>query len=223
MIAESRHKIDTACTRCFLALDRCGKYTAAFQNEKRQIEHQPYIQEEKERRVNEAAQRLTGQAEDEYRVIQECLSDVRDAAGSMARILDIGEDFQNTLAVVRTLGKAIPKDQRVALVQPFKGQMHALSLLRAAYTEAGIAPSFYFDGLIFDTDSEVDRLDGLASRITIQAYNNPAAVFEFASALEKFARGLGVELTSSFRDTVGTSADLLNTAVRAAAGLGVAD
>lgn len=222
IVKDSRHKIDTACTRCFLALDRHGKAVDAFNQERRRIEALPYIQEEKERMVSKAEEALSAAAAAEYGVIHESLEAARTAAGEMDRLLDIGEDFQNTLAVVKTLGKGLPAELRGRLAEPFRGQRQALLLLKAAYEAAEIDPELYFKGLIFDSSARVDGLDNLAHRLTIQPQGNLLAAVDFAGELEKFAEGMGVELTRRFRDMVDISGALTDT-IRQAAGLGTAD
>lgn len=155
-------------------------------------------------------------------MIRESLEDMRMAAGDMSQLLDIGEEFQHTLSIVATLKKALPVEQRVTLLEPFRGQMQALSMLRAAYEAADIDPEHYFDGMIFDTAARLDSLDELAHRIAAQPGRNPVTVIEFAADLEEFAASMGVELTSHFHDSVDTS-DALTAAIRSAAGVGTAD
>ena len=222
VIKDSRHKIDTACYRCFLALDRHGDAVASFHQACQRIEQTPYVQSEKERQTAGASEALSKKAAEEYNVIHECLEDMRTAAGEMEQLLDIGEDFQNTLSVVRTLGHYLPAEQRRALAEPFRGQMQALKLLSAAYKAADIDPEHYFDGMIFDTAARLDGLDGIARRIAAQPSGSPVTVIEFASELEKFAAALGVELTHHFRDLADTSG-ALTAAIRSAAGAGTAD
>lgn len=222
IIKDNRHKIDTACQRCFLALDRYNDAVRTFHQERRRIEQSPYIQIEKERQVNKAAEVLAAKSAAEYDVLHENLEDMRTAAGEMSQMLDIGEDFQHTLSIVNTLKKALPVEQRITLVEPFRGQMQALSMLRAAYESADIDPEHYFEGLIFDTAARLDGLDELAHRIVIQPHGNLLAVIEFAAELEKFAASIGVELTKHFHDLVDTS-DALTSAIRSAAGVGTAD
>lgn len=222
IIKDNRHKIDTACKRCFLALDRYNDAVRAFHQERHRINQAPFIQSEKERQVNKAAETLAAKAAAEYDVIHECLEAMRTAAGEMSQLMDIGDDFQHTLSIVTTLKKALPMEQRITLVEPFRGQMQTLSMLRAAYEAADIDPEYYFDGMIFDTAARLDSLDKLAHRIAAQPGKNPVTVIEVGAELEKFAASLGVELTSHFHDSVDTS-DALNSAIRSAMGLGTAD
>lgn len=222
IVKDNRHKIDTACHRCFLSLDRYKDAVSSFHQECQRIGQTPYIQSEKERQTAEASEKLAKKAAAEYDVLHECLEHMRTAAGEMERLLDIGEDFQNTLSTVNTLGKALPVEQRSTLIEPFKGQMQVLSILRAAYKAADIDPEYYFKDLIFNTAARLDGLDELAYRIAIQPGRNPVTVIDFAAELEKFAAALGVELTHRFHDLVDTSA-ALNSAIRSAMGLGAAD
>lgn len=202
IIKDNRHKIDTACQRCFLALDRYNDAVRVFNQERQRIAQTPYIQSEKERQVNKAAETLAAKSASEYDVIHESLEDMRTAAGE--------------------LKKDLPVEQRIMLVEPFRGQMQVLSMLRAAYEAADIDPEYYFDGMIFDTAGRLDSLDELAHRIAAQPGKNPVTVIEVGAELEKFAASLGVELTSHFHDSVDTS-DALNAAIRSAMGLGTAD
>lgn len=222
IIKDNRHKIDTACQRCFLALDRQKEAVKQFQEERRRIDATPYIQEEKERMTSKAAETLASRSTEEYNVLHECLESMRTAAGEMEQLLDVGTELQSTLAVIKALGKLLPVEQRAALIEPFKGQMRALALLQAAFESVGLDPSHSFEGLIFSTAARVDTLDDLARRVMIQPENNALAVIKFAAGLEKFAAALGVTLTNSFRDLVDTSGALTD-AIRVAAGVGTAD
>lgn len=222
IVKENRHRIDTACQLCFLALNRHQRAVDEFHQERLRIEQLPYVQDEKERQTNKAAEVLASKAEKEYSEIHTALETIQDAAGSMAQLLDIGEEFQNTLSTVKALGKALPVEQRGALIEPFRGQMQALSILRAAYESTGIDPEHYFYGMIFDTAARVEELDTLARQATIQPQGNLLAAVNFGSALEKFVEALGVVLSEKFRDIVDTSATLTD-ALRKATGLGVND
>lgn len=222
IVKDNRHKIDTACQRCFLALDRYNDAVSSFHQECQRIAQTPYIESEKERQTAEASEKLAKKATAEYDVLHECLEHMRTAAGEMEHLLDIGEDFQNTISIVKTLGKALPVEQRSTLIEPFKGQMQALQMLSAAYRAVDLDPEYYFKGLIFYTAARLDSLEDLAYRIAAQPGRNLVAVIDFATELEKFAAALGVELTHRFHDLVDTSG-ALTAAIRSAAGVGTAD
>lgn len=222
IVIDSRHKIDTACSLCFFALGKYNDAVQAFHAERRRIDPLPYVQEEKERMVNSAKKTLGQVAAAQYEEIKGALQDIRAAAGEMEKLLDIGADFQNALAVVKSLGKELPVDVRLSLVEPFKGQKQALSMLKAAYEAEGITSEYYFKGLIFDASDQVDKLDEMAYRIAAEAGDNILAAAAFARELEAFAAALGVELSRRFSDVVDTEAAMM-AQLRSAAGLGTAD
>ena len=221
-ITSNRHKIDTACQLCFFALDKYHKAAEAFLEEKRRINASPYIQAEKERMVSRAAESLGGTVRACYEEISRNLADIRGAARAMEDLLDVGADLQNALSVVKTLGSAMPEDTRRRLVEQFRGQYQALTILRAAYEAAGISAEVYFKGVLFSSAGLLDELDGMAYRLVVQPSTDTFVAINFGSKLEKFAVSLGVELTQKYRDIVDASS-AIEGQIRAAAGLGAAD
>lgn len=222
IIIDNRHKIDTACQLCFYALDKYHKACQTFNEEKRRIAATPYIQQEQERMVNKAAETLSNAANGHYTEIKKNLDVIREAANEMEGLLDIGEDLQNALSVVKALGADMPSETRLGLVDQFKGQRQALIVLKAAYASAGIAAEPYFEGLIFRVSGVLDELDDRAHRITGQPGENMLVAVSFGRELEKFAVSMGVELTKRFEDIVDAS-DALNRQMRAVMGLGAVD
>lgn len=222
IIATNRHKIDNACSLCFFALSKYNDAVQAFHAERRRIDPLPYVQEEKERMANSAVETLGQVAAAQYKEIHDNLESIRAAAGEMEKLLDIGGEFQNALAVVKSLGKALPADVRLSLVEPFKGQKQALSMLKAAYEAEGITSEYYFKDLIFDASVQVDKLDEMAYRVAVEAGDNLLVAAAFARELEAFAAALGVELSRRFSDVVDTDAAVM-AQLRTAAGLGAAD
>lgn len=221
IIKDNQHKIDTACHLCFLTLDKCSMAMKEFSAEERRISELPYIQEEKERMVKRATDVLGSALQKHYEEIKGNLESMRKAAAEMDAVLDVGLDFQNALSVVKALGKDMPEKSISVLVAQFKGQNHALTLLKAAMESEGIVSTeHYFKDLIFNAAGTLDQLDDLAYRIAAQP--DQWALVCFGNELEKFAQSLGVELTKKFRDMVDTS-EALNQQILAAAGVGTAD
>lgn len=217
IIKDNQHKIDTACHLCFLTLDKCSRAMKEFSAEERRISELPYIQEEKERMVKRATDVLGSALQKHYEEIKDNLESMRKAVAEMDTVLDVGADFQNTLSVVKTLGKDMPEKSIAALLEQFKGQNQALVLLKAAMESAGIvATEHYFKDMIFNSDSTMDQLDELAYRLAVQP--DQWTLCCFGDELEKFARTLGVELSKSFKDIVDTS-EALNQQIWAAAGV----
>lgn len=219
IIVDNRHKINTACQICFFALDKYHKAVNAFNEEKRRIAATPYIQQEQERMVNQASDALKNSAQGYYEEIKRNLDTIRAAAGEMENMMDIGEDLQNALSVIKALGGSLPGETRIKLVEQFKGQRQALSLLKAAYESAGITSQPYFQDLILNTAKELDALDDKAYRMVVAPGENMMIAVNFGRDLEKFAESLGVDLTKKFGEIVDTS-DALNAQLRAAMGLG---
>lgn len=219
IIVDNRHKINTACQICFFALDKYHKAVNAFNEEKRRIAATPYIQQEQERMVNQASDALKNSAQGYYEEIKRNLDTIRAAAGEMENMMDIGEDLQNALSVIKALGGSLPGETRIKLVEQFKGQRQALSLLKAAYESAGITSQPYFQNLILNTAKELDALDDKAYRMVVAPGENMMIAVNFGRDLEKFAESLGVDLTKKFGEIVDTS-DALNAQLRAAMGLG---
>lgn len=222
IIIDNRHKIDTACQLCFYALDKYHKAVEAFQKEKSRIAALPYVQSEQERLVNQAAESLAKTVQAHYEEIKHNLEDIRTAAGAMENLLDVGQDLQNALSVVKALGSAMPEDTRHELVEQFKGQYKALIILKAAYLAASISAAYYFDGLLFKSADVLDELDDMAYRIAVQPGGNMLAAITFGRKLEKFAVSMGVDLTRKYWDIVDDSS-AIDAQIRAAAGLGAAD
>ena len=222
-INDNQHKIDTACQLCFYTIDKYHQAVNAFNDEKRRIAATPYIQEEKERMVNRAADSLSQTAQSYYDEIKNSLKAIRDAALDMEGTMDVGLDFQNALSVVNALGKNLPVESILNLIEQFKGQRQALVLLKAAMESADVpSAAHYFDNLIFDAASALDNLDDLAYRIMAQPGSDLWAAVRFGSELEKFALNLGVELSKRFRDIVDTR-EASNQQLRAVMGLGASD
>lgn len=222
IVIDNRHKIDTACRMYFLMLDKYHKAVEAFHEEKRRIAASLYIQEEKERMVNRAEDALKNTANNCYEEIKKNLDVIRAAAGEMENLMDIGPDLQNALSVVNSLGKSMPSETRIRLVEEFKGQRQALTILKTAYEAAGITAEPYFEGLISDVSKELDELDDAAYRMVGQPGKNMFVALNFGRDLEKYAESLGVQLTGKYRDTVNT-AGALNRQMRAVMGLGAND
>lgn len=221
-VIDNRQTIGAACRNCFHTLDRYHKAVEAFHEEKRRIAATPYIQQEQERMVNKAAEALSNAAHGFYEEIKHNLDAIRVAAGEMENLMDIGLDLQNALSVVNALGQSMPSETRMKLVEQFKGQRQALTILKTAYETSGIDPEPYFEGLILDTSKVLDELDDKAYRMVMQPGVNMLVAINFGSDLEKFAESLGVRLTEKYRDMVNTS-EALNRLMRAAAGLGTND
>lgn len=221
IIKDNQHEIDTSCQLCFYALDKCSERMKEFSAEERRIAATLYVQEEKERMVKRAADVLRAEVQKDYEEIKGNLEIMRKAAAEMDAVLDVGPYFQNALSVVKALGKDMPEKSITALVAQFKGQNHALVLLKAAMESEGIVSTeHYFKDLIFNADSTMDQLDELAYRLAVQP--DQWTLCCFGNELEKFAQSLGVKLSKRFRDIVDTS-EALNQQIRAAAGLGTAD
>ena len=218
IIIDNRHKIDTACSLCFSELEKYNNDQKAFHDERSRVNALPYIQSEKEKMVNDAATALAEKANRHYNEIHSNLEDIRAAALEMESLMDIGEDLQNALSVVKTLGKDVPFETRSALVEPFKGQRQALVILKAAYEGADLGTEPYFKGLVIDTAKEVDKLDDEAYSLVGQAGKNILPAFTFAKNLEGFADVLGVKLTKRFSDMVDGS-EARNEQMRAVMGL----
>jgi len=223
IIIDNKHKIDTACQLCFYKLSDYNKAVEEFHQKRHEITNAViYSQREQERQVNEAAETLSKAAQVCYDEIKHNLDTMRGAAAEMENLLDIGEDLQNALSVVKKLGQAMPRETRFGLVRQFKGQKQALLILKAAYEDAGLVAELYFEGLVFSADTYLDKLDDMAHRIVAQPGQDSLVVISFGTELEKFADSLGVELTKRFGDIAGTYAGLTDV-LRSAAGLGTAD
>lgn len=218
VVINNREKIGTACHNCFRALDSYHKAVEAFGAEKQRIASTPYIQAEKERQVNQAADKLRNAVQGHCEQIQRELETIRTAAEEMQNLMDIGADLQNALSVVKSLGKALPSESRFKLVEQFKGQYQALAILKAAYEAVEITTEPYFKGLIFDTSRAVKDLEDKAACLADKPGENMMIAFSFGNDLEKFAQTLGVELPARYRDTVDTSA-AMSRQLRAVMGL----
>lgn len=217
-VIENRKKISSACASCFTALEKYAEACNAFKAEKERISTLLYIEEEKERMVNKAAENLRTAAEAQYTEISRNLEDIKAASEEMAGILDIGEEFQNTLSVIKTIGHDLPVEARFSLVSPFKGQKQVLEILQAAYSAAGLDTEPYFKGLIFDPKSRMDGLAESAYRIVLQPSDSLLSAAAFARSLEAFADDTGAELPSRFNDLTDLSSIYMD-AVYAAAGI----
>ena len=221
IITSNRQKISTHINNCFSALGKYLKAVDAFHQERNRITGLPFIQEEKERMVAKAAQSLAENAQTQYTAISGELKGIGAAAAEMEQLLDIGQDLQNALAVVK-YGSAIPVATRLQLVDTFRGQPQALTILKAAFEAAGLDPEHYFKGLIFKADDQVQRLDELAYQIVVQPGENALVAVNFSNELEKFAASIGAELTARFSDMTDAT-EVFNAAYRSAFGLGTAD
>jgi len=222
IIIDNRHKIDTACQLCFYELNKYNRAIEDFLEEQRRIAATPYIQQEQERMVKRAENIMFEKLQAYYGEIKSNLADIRSAASEMDNVLDISEDFQNTLAVVKALGNDMPAEMEKALVEPFKGQLQALKLLKTAYESAGISTENYFDTHLLSSSVALDKLDDMAYRLVVQPDTNLLIFADFGNELEKFALSYGVELTKGFRDIVDISGSM-SRRLAAAAGVGTAD
>lgn len=217
IIKDNQHKIDTACQLCFLTLNKCSQAMKNFSAEEHRISKLLYIEQEKERMVKGAADVMAAEVQRHYEEIKSNLEIMRKAVAEMDAVLDVGPDFQNALSVVKVLGKDMPEKSISALVAQFKGQNHALALLKAAMESEGISTTeYYFKNLIFNAAGALDQLDELAYRMVAQP--DQWALVGFGNELEKFTQNLGVELSRKFRDIFDTS-EALNQQIWAAAGV----
>lgn len=221
-VIDNRHKIDTACQSCFFALDKYHKAVEGFGAEKQRIASMPYIQAEKERLVNQAADTLRNAVQGHCEQIQRELDTIRTAAEEMQNLIDIGEDLQNALSVVKSLGKALPPEVRSKLAEQFRGQYQALTMLKAAYEAVEITAEPYFKGLIFNAPQAVKDLEDKAASLADKPGENMMVAFNFGNDLEKLAQALGVELPTRYRDAVDTSA-AMSRQLRAVMGLSTGD
>ena len=218
-VNENRHKIDTACQLCFYKIDEYYKAVSAFNVDKHRIAALvQYSEQEKERQLKAAMESLHNTVQGYYAEIKKNLDVIRTAATEMENLMDIGEDLQNAISVVKALGKALPAESRLKIVEPFKGQRQALTLLKAAYAAEEITDKPYFEGLIINVADELDALEDKAYRLTVQPGTDTIVAVNFGSALEKFAAAMGCKLTKKFRDIVDTT-EAMNAQIRAAAGL----
>lgn len=222
VVIDNRKKIVAAVTSCFRALDSYHKAVEAFGAEKKRIASMPYIQVEQERLVNQAADKLRNAVHGHCEQIQRELGTIRTAAEEMQNLMDIGEDLQNALSVVKSLGKALPPEVRIKLVEQFKGQYQALTMLKAAYEAVEIPSEPYFKGMIFDAPRTVKELEDKAACLADKPGENTMVAFSFGNDLEKFAQSLGVELPTRYRDAVDTSA-AMSRQLRAVMGLSTGD
>lgn len=222
IIIDNRHRIDTACRLCFYELNKCNKAIEEFLEEQRRIAATPFIQKEQERMVKKAEDAMTGKLQAYYGEIKGNLADIRSAAGEMDGVLDIGEDLQNTLSVVKALGNDMPVETAKALVELFKGQQQALKILKTAYESVGISTEHYFDLPLLSSAVALNKLDDLAYRLVVQPDTSFTDFVTFGNELEKFAVSRGVELTKRFGDIVDLSA-FRSRRLAAAAGVGTAD
>lgn len=224
LIIDNRKKIGTAVYNCFTELAKYHQAVISFNEERRRITSSPYIEEEKTRMINKAADALKNSVRGNYEEIIRNLELIRQPAYEMESLMDIGEDLQNALAVVKALGKAMPEESRFKLVEKFKGQKQALSLLKTAFISAEIASDPYFGALIFVSADVLDELEQQAYSITTKPAENTTLVVmvRFGNKLEKFALALGVELQKKFGEMVNTS-EALNGQLRAIMGLGTSD
>ena len=218
MIYSGRETIDQAAGRCFKVLAAYNETVRAYQNECREIDPLPFIQEEKERMKAKAAEKMYQDVRGQHETILAELDKIALAAEGMETLLDIGEDLQNALAVVKPLGAAMPSNLRFSLVVPFKGQKMALEILKAAYEAGNIDAEPYFKGLIFDADSRIGSLKESAMRLALQPGESLLAAHTFAGELEGFAKAMGVELSTKYADLVDAQGAMMEQ-VRAAAGL----
>lgn len=218
MIYSGRETIDQAAGRCFKALAAYNETVRAYQNECREIDPLPFIQEEKERMKAKAAEKMYQDVRGQHETILAELDKIALAAEGMEALLDIGEDLQNALTVVKSLGAAMPSNLRFSLVVPFKGQKMALEILKAAYEAGGIDAEPYFKGLIFDADSRIGSLKESAMRLALQPGESLLTAHTFAGELESFAKAMGVELSTKYGDLVDAQGAMMEQ-VRAAAGL----
>lgn len=200
VVIESRKKITSTIENCFYALDEYAHACSTFRDERRRIEQLPYLPEAKETHLRKASDTLFKVSSGIYEAIAKNLNTIEDAAKEMAELLDVGQEFQNTLSVIKQVGKSLPVDSLTALIDPFKGQKRALEILRAAYADAGIATDYYFGKLIFDPESRLAGLNETAYRIAVQPGDNLLVASDVAKTLEEFADNMGAELTVRPKD-----------------------
>ena len=220
-VLENRKKIATRCKLCLYALGEYKKAVDAFQQERKRIDALPYIQEEKERLLSDAAQILSESATAQYEKIKGELDEVRGFAIEMEDDLSLDNDLMNAAALFK-LGRNLSTETVKRLVEQFRGQKQGLLILKAAGEDAGLDTEFYFKDMIFDAETRVNKLDELAYRITVQPHNNMMAAVDFANEMNKFAKDFGVDLPERLSDFVDLSG-AFNDALRAAAGLGATD
>lgn len=222
IIIDNRHKIDTACQLCFRALDKYSKAMDAFQEEKHKIEAQPYVQEEQERLIAQAADKLHNTVSAYCVQIKNAVATIRDASSEMAEQLDIGEELQNALSVVKALGDKMPASIGTDLAEMFKGQRNALLMLKAAFSAAGIyTATAVFDELIANASRNLIELEAQTDRLAESTGTDMLAAYRLGQALEALAESMGVDLTQRFGDIVFDVEKMRTAATRAAMGLPV--
>ena len=221
-VIDKKDKIGTACELCFYQLAAYNREVEAFQTKRREIAALPYVEAEKEARINKALDALKEAGQVRYNEIKRNLDTIKINAVALEDILDIGEELKNAVSVVKALGASMPSETRFNLVNPFRGQRQSLLILQAAYKEAGIDPLPYFKGLVLDASDRVDTLDSAAYQLAIQPSGTMLTAANFGEGLEDFADDLGVPLKKRFRDVVDTTSTYAER-LRAVAGLGAAD
>lgn len=218
---ENRNKIATAVELCFYQLEKYNRAHNDYAEELRKIDASPYNQMMQGNMRKTAEEAFCAQAKAVYDEMHNQFEVMRIAAREMAATLDIGDEFQNTLATVSALGENLPAEVRRALIQPFKGEMHMLQLLKSSFATSGLSTA-YFDELIRDPDKTIDDLDDAALALVMQPGDGVMRMLDVGKSLEKFAANEGAELKHKLSDIVDTS-NALNAYLRAAAGLGTAD
>ena len=130
-VLENRKKIATRCKLCLYALGEYKKAVDAFQQERKRIDALPYIQEEKERLLSDAAQILSESATAQYEKIKGELDEVRGFAIEMEDDLSLDNDLMNAAALFK-LGRNLSTETVKRLVEQFRGQKQGLLILKAA-------------------------------------------------------------------------------------------
>ena len=108
--------------------------------------------------------------------------------------LDLGNPALNSaLALIQTIGSSLTHEQAVKINANFMHDQSALNAIRAAYEARGVTDSGKIDGLIYDLESEIDKLKELAYAGFVQE----GSINAFANRLARLATIEGVTIEKS--------------------------
>lgn len=216
-IKEQQHRVGTSTDRIFSRLEDVAKVANSYRAQVEKIRNEKmYSQEGREKLVNRAGEDYRANILPLCNQIQSEAETIRDALRNMSQTVDFGADLQNALNVVK-LGKELPVSVRTSLLEPFRGQPWALSVLQGAYQQAEIAHEQYFSGLTFN-ESSVDELDTLTQQVLGSKPGDTVPCYRLAKAAGKLAQCVGADNQRQAADLQGMERSLSD-AIAEACGL----
>jgi hypothetical protein len=119
------------------------------------------------------------------------LDDLQTLIQDRDSVLDLGNPaLSSAMTSIQTIGSSLSHEQAVKINQNFYNDQNALNMIRSAYQVHDVINTGKIDGLIYDVESEIEKLKELA----YDGFVREGSINTFANRLAKLAEIEGVTI-----------------------------